>query len=235
MMKKIFAPTVRSLLNKCGYSIVRQRDDAPDVLFGTLHRELDSLECDTLWSQEGFVAKYLGKGRLQFYHALRDFITDRVDIHTVTSVVDVGCGPGYLLKLVAELNPEARLVGLDFSNEVLKVASDICPSATFQKHDVYEKLGETFDLAVCSEVLEHLDYPGKALDQLASSAQNIVLTVPNGRKDNFQRHINFWSMRSWEVFLEPYTKQWEHETCFLCGEERIATIMRKRMPRGSEL
>ena len=234
-MKKIFARAVRSLLNKCGYSVVRQRDGIPEVLFSPLEHERDSLKYDNIWSQKGFVTKYLDKERLKFYHAIRDYIKSRADIHTVTSVVDVGCGPGYMLKLVAELNPEARLVGLDFSNEVLQVASEICPSATFQKHDVYEKLGETFDLAVSSEVLEHLDYPSKALDQLASSALSIVLTVPNGRKDNYPGHINFWSMRSWEVFLEPYTKQWEYETCFLCGEDRIATIMRKRMFRGSDL
>lgn len=233
-MKKIFARAVRSLLNKCGYSLVRQWDGIPEVLFSPLNHERDSLEYDTIWSQERFVAKYL-EGHLQFYHALRDFIKNRVDIHTVTSVVDVGCGPGYILKLVSELNPEARLVGLDFSSEVLQVASEICPSAMFQKHDVYEELGETFDLVVCSEVLEHLDYPSKALDQLASSTLSIVLTVPNGRKDCYPSHINFWSMRSWEVFLEPYVKQWEYETCFLCGEGKIATIMRKRMLRGSEL
>ena len=234
-MKKILAHAVRSLLKKCGYSVVRQRDGIPGVLFSNLDHELYSLECDTIWSQEGFVTKYLSKERLQFYNAVRDCITNRADIHTVTLVVDVGRGPAYMLKLIAELNPEARLVGLDFSNEVLKVASDICPSATLKKHDVYEELGEKFDLVACSELLEHLDYPSKALDQLASSALSIVLTVPNGRKDNFQRHISFWSMRSWDVFLEPYMKQWEHETCFLCGEEKIATIMRKRMPRGSEL
>lgn len=234
-MKKIFAHAARSLLNKFGYSLVRQRDNVPEVLFSPLDHERDPSEYDTIWSQEGFVAKYLNKERLQFYHALRDFIKSRGDIHTVTSVVDVGCGPGYMLKLVSELNPEARLVGLDFSHEVLKVASEICPSATFQKHDVYEKLGETFDFAVCSEVLEHLDYPSKALDQTVSSTLSIVLTVPNGRKDSYPGHINFWSMRSWEVFLKPYTKQWEYETCFLCGEKKIATIMRKRMLRGREL
>lgn len=234
-MKKIFAHAAKSLLNKFGYSFVRQRDDVPEVLFSPLDHERDSSEYNTIWSHEGFITKYLNKGRIQFYHALRDFIKSRVNIHTVTSVVDVGCGPGYMLKLVSELNPEARLVGLDFSSEVLKVARKICPSATFQKHDVYEELGEKFDLLVCSEILEHLDYPSKVLDQFTSSALSIVLTVPNGRKDNYQSHINFWSMRSWEVFLEPYTKQWDYKTCFLCGEGKIATIMRKRMLRGNEM
>ena len=233
-MKKIFARAVRSLLKMFRYSVVKRRDIIPEVLLSPLKHERDSLEYDNIWSHKRFVKKYLDKERLKFYQAIRDLIKSQAYIHKFTSVVDVGCGPGYLLKIVAELNPEARLVGLDFSNEVLQAASEICPSAMFQKHDIYEKLGETFDLAVCSEVLEHLDYPHKALDQLTKIANCIVLTVPNGRKDSYAGHINFWSMRSWEVFLEPYTKQWKHETCFICGEKKIATIMRKRVLQGSE-
>lgn len=227
-MRKIFRPAAKSILKRFGYSILKQQDGIPVDSIPPLDHELDSSECDSIWSGKGFVTKYLNKGRLQFYDALYNHIRSRVDIHNFTSVVDVGCGPGYLLKLFAERSPGARLVGLDFSPEVLEVASTVCPSATFRKHDIYEELGDVFDLAVCSEVLEHLDYPSKALDQLASSSRNIVLTVPDGRKNTFARHINFWSMRSWEVFLEPYAKWWECETCFLCRDEKIATIMRKR-------
>jgi hypothetical protein len=29
-----------------------------------------------------------------------------------------------------------------------------------------------------------------------------LVTVPNGRLDTFDGHINFWSPESWEVFLK---------------------------------
>ena len=235
-MRNMFKGAARSLLKRCGYSVVRTREGVADIVCSPLDHERDSLGYDIIWSQEGFARrKYLDRERLRFYHALRDHIKSRVDIQTVTSVVDVGCGPGYMLRLVAELNPEAKLMGLDFSAEVLKLASEICPSATFQKHDIYDELEETSDLAVCSEVLEHLDYPRKALDQLTCSTSSVVLTVPNGRTDTYPGHINFWSMRSWEVFLESYTTQWKCETCFLCEETRIVTILRKRIFPDSEL
>lgn len=33
----------------------------------------------------------------------------------------------------------------------------------------------------------------------------ILITVPNGRTDQYEGHINFWSPESWEVFIKNNT------------------------------
>jgi hypothetical protein len=49
------------------------------------------------------------------------------------------------------------------------------------------------------ETLEHLLHPGEALRNLLEASRRCILTVPEGRKDSFRGHINFWSLESWEV------------------------------------
>jgi predicted methyltransferase len=43
--------------------------------------------------------------------------------------------------------------------------------------------------------------------RIAKSGARIVITVPDGRKDIFLGHINFWSSESFRVFLEYYTDE----------------------------
>ena len=38
-----------------------------------------------------------------------------------------------------------------------------------------------------------------------------MITVPNGRIDTFEGHINFWSPESWKVFIESNISDQEFE------------------------
>lgn len=55
------------------------------------------------------------------------------------------------------------------------------------------------------EVLEHLEYPDRALQTLTGALRpggTLLLTVPQGRIDRSRYHINFWSPESWKLFIE---------------------------------
>ena len=99
-------------------------------------------------------------------------------------VLDVGCGNGPLTFPVAALGLD--VVGVDVnaaSIERNRAAARfpnarfaVVPGATFD-------LGETFDLIICSEVLEHLDAPQPLVDSIArhlAPGGTLLVTVPNG-------------------------------------------------------
>lgn len=97
---------------------------------------------------------------------------------TGRKVLDAGCGTGYGLELLAE-GGASRVVGIDIS----EVAVDQASHATASDNDVEVLRGDLrdlpfsdneFDLAVCFEVIEHVEDPETVLDELAR-----VLT-PNG-------------------------------------------------------
>lgn len=56
-----------------------------------------------------------------FAQEINDFLTDLVD-NKSPIVLDIGCGPGFLLIEIARLNPKAQLIGVDLSEDMLKIA-----------------------------------------------------------------------------------------------------------------
>ncbi|MDH4207116.1 MAG: class I SAM-dependent methyltransferase, partial [Desulfobacteraceae bacterium] len=70
------------------------------------------------------------------------------------SILELGCGTGDLLNA---LKPK-RGVGIDFSSEMIRIASERYPNIEFRTADIekIEGWGETFDVLIMSDVVGHL-------------------------------------------------------------------------------
>ena len=60
----------------------------------------------------------------------------RVDTADPATVVDLGCGPGNLTALLVERWPEAQVVGLDSSAEMIDKARATTPAVDFRVTDL---------------------------------------------------------------------------------------------------
>ncbi len=70
-------------------------------------------------------------------------------------ILDVGCGAGLKTKYLIEQGFEA--VGIDFSEEMVKLAKNYCPQGTFYVKDIKEPLNlGTFDGIFAQAVLLHI-------------------------------------------------------------------------------
>jgi ubiquinone/menaquinone biosynthesis C-methylase UbiE len=76
-------------------------------------------------------------------------------------VIDVGCGPGFLLRSVAGRFPGAELVGIDQSEELLLVAQSRCEKMTALRGDACAlPLSSGYaDAVFALHVVEHLMHP----------------------------------------------------------------------------
>ncbi|MCK6533026.1 MAG: methyltransferase domain-containing protein [Polyangiaceae bacterium] len=122
------------------------------------------------------------KKRLEFVAAaLARRSTRRTNLH----VLDVGCGTGNLLAA-----PLARMgyqvTGIDVHEESIRYAREQhrdIPTLTFDHRSIEDYPAESFDVVICSEVLEHVNDP-KAfvceLKRLLRQGGTLVVTVPNG-------------------------------------------------------
>jgi SAM-dependent methyltransferase len=112
------------------------------------------------------------------------------------AILDVGCGPGHLLKKLAEHFPAAEVTGADLSRQAATHGEgldllhlDLSDPSFEQRHA--ERLGR-YDLVTCSEVLEHIENDGQAVHRLASLLTPggiLIVTVPGGKMSRYDQVI----------------------------------------------
>jgi len=135
------------------------------------------------------------------------------------SLLDAGCGEGETIaRLGGSLPP--RVVAIDLSDSAVRFTRRRLPAIEVQQHSV-DRLpfaGDSFDLVLCLEVLEHLTDPGAALDELRRvGRRDVVVSTPHepwfrlgslarGKyvRDlgNHPEHLNHWNRRSLRALLE---------------------------------
>lgn len=90
------------------------------------------------------------------------------------TIVDAGCGPGYLVEAIAKSFPELHIIGVDISEEMMQVATlNLSSPGTgnrveFRKGDV-QKLpleDNSVDFVVSTLSLHHWQHPEKALHEI---------------------------------------------------------------------
>jgi len=103
------------------------------------------------------------------------FTADLLGTLAPGTALDAACGTGRQSFVLAELGH--RVVGIDGSPEMLERARSRVPSAEFRVGSLTDLPVESgsFDLAVCSLALTHLEDPAPAIEELARAVK------PGGR------------------------------------------------------
>jgi SAM-dependent methyltransferase len=135
------------------------------------------------------------------------------------SVLDAGCGEGYVQRGLFARGHRAEWTGVDVSMGAVEYARRREPSARWEVADLRAtRFGAaTFDLVLCSQVLEHIADPERVRDELGRvSARWLLLSVP--LEPVFRSicalavatgigqdpgHVNFWTPRAFRNFLRP--------------------------------
>src|SRR3984893_10505317 len=100
----------------------------------------------------------------------RQFIPPLLDAAEVSgkmSILDVGCGPGYVSATAAERG--ALPIGLDFSAEMIAIAKKMFPRIEFRQGDAQNLpfADGSFDRVVANFALLHLADPARACAEAA--------------------------------------------------------------------
>ena len=201
-------PVIKRIFSLVGLGIYRlpppgtngNTPHKPVVKSALHHNSKEGL--NSFYSDKEAVESYLDPG---FYQRLIDLLASNgVDYHQ-KRVADVGCGTGGLLNALKTQAQTQSLTGLEYSENALAIARAQVSGVEFCDFDIYEGSARQFDVIFCIETLEHLLHPDKALENIVkmlAPSGAALLTVPNGRIDTFEGHINFWSPESWNVFLK---------------------------------
>jgi ubiquinone/menaquinone biosynthesis C-methylase UbiE len=150
----------------------------------------------------------------QFYENIRSISTDRpTDISPkciqsvlqhcggdIRSVLDVGCGKGYLLQLIKDKNPTLRLHGVDFARGFSN------PAIAFTKADAVQLpfADKSFDLVICAHTIEHVYEARELVKELKRvAAKKIIVITPRQRYFYYtlDEHINFFPQKEYLTSL----------------------------------
>ena len=106
-----------------------------------------------------------------------------------SKILDIGCGEGIVDNfLINNLSVNSsQIVGLDIESTCLKIARSINPGVKFYQGSIYKLpfQDRSFDLVLALEILEHLEYPEKAIGELNRVSRDwVIISVPNDGNDS---------------------------------------------------
>ncbi len=101
-------------------------------------------------------------------------------------ILDVGCGNGVISRSLGAKG--FNVYGIDVSEKTIQKARSLnkFPNVKFDVISAEQLIadGKTYDVVICSEVLEHLNEPAdllKVLYRSLSDSGRLIVTVPNGK------------------------------------------------------
>lgn len=164
--------------------------------------------------------KYKNRNPLQrlLINRFLDTVAELVVPLRVTTVLDAGSGEGFVSQRVLGVVPHARITAVDLDLQALERGRKHHSDITFTFGDIIDlPFGDnSFDLVLCTEVLEHLDRPERALAELCRvSRRYCLISVPReplfclmnlARGKNISRlgsdadHRNLWTPRQFRRF-----------------------------------
>jgi len=138
------------------------------------------------------------------------------------NVLDVGCGEGVLLAHIREHLVGKRVFAMDIDPIEIETAKKNIPFANCIVGSIYKLpfVNHEFDLVMCTEVLEHLNAPSLALQEIRRvTPRYCILSVPNEpvwrflniargayitNFGNTPAHVNHWSSMSFQQYVSDY-------------------------------
>jgi SAM-dependent methyltransferase len=148
-----------------------------------------------------------------YQHHVYRWATKLILRNNLTSVLDIGCGPG--TKLARLIRPICQdTLGVDLETTIT-VARELHPDLLFEPIDLDHPgaLGDrAFDLIICADVIEHLADARVLLENIRSACHTdsrVLLSTPDrdrtrGRscmESTKKEHVREWTLSEFSVFL----------------------------------
>jgi len=137
----------------------------------------DKFNNEPYWNTERIAASGF------YQHHVYKWAADLMGRNNISSVLDIGCGPG--TKLARMIRPVCQdILGVDLESSVT-VARGLHPDLLFEPIDLDHPgvLGDrTFDLIICADVIEHLADPRVLLENIRSTCHTdsrVLLSTPD--------------------------------------------------------
>lgn len=155
-------------------------------------RELDNKHYDKIYEKGGGNQKYFKDAKLiREYYPSWKIAYEYIKDNNITSVIDLGCGPGHLSSLF-KIEDGINYIGYDFSEVAINQAikrNENNKNNKFIVKDLSDyDMSENCDFYTSFEFLEHISFDRDIISKM-SSGDEIIFSVPS--YDNVG-HVRFF-------------------------------------------
>ncbi len=187
------------------------------------------------------VEAYASAAAQSYLDAIDNTLVEQVVSLGVASgrLLDVGCGPGNIALKIARRLPEVRVVGVDFSVNMVRAAKDAAAAQKLSGRAVFfsgdaKRLPfaeKSFDFVLSNSVLHHLQHPIAMLNDMRRVAKpgGIVLLRDLRRPGRliFPLHVGWFGRHYSGLMKKLYTDSVRaaytgEELARMLGESRLA-------------
>lgn len=113
-----------------------------------------------------------------FFKTISKSLDDRLNLSN--SIIEIGCGTGELSKILYDRYKKITK-GTDLSEQAVLFANNKYSneSLSYQSLDLLnDNLNDKYDVAVCSNTLEHFKNPYLLVDKILDSCKYLIILVP---------------------------------------------------------
>lgn len=119
----------------------------------------------------------------------------RITIENPQNIIDIGCGPANSTKVLADRFPNSRVIGADFSEEMIQKARGNYPDLEFIRFDArhdFPKLTEKFDVLFSNACIQWVPDHKKLLAEMMNALNTggmLAVQIPMNRSEPIHRII----------------------------------------------
>ncbi|HTZ68699.1 MAG TPA: trans-aconitate 2-methyltransferase [Roseiarcus sp.] len=140
----------------------------------------------------------------------RDLV-QRIPLARVLSAADIGCGPGNSTEVMRERYPEARIVGVDSSPDMIEAARKRLPNIAFEVADIRQwRPKEPLDVILANAVLQWIPRHETLLPALIASLKSagaLAVQMPDNLEEPSHRLMReVASLAPWAAKLKDAAK-----------------------------
>lgn len=142
------------------------------------------------------------------------FILKQLHRISFDSLIDAWCGDGYLLSVIHKRFPHKTYAGMDISDDIIAENAKRFPWILFFQWDLWKtppNLSKCYDVAVCSEVIEHIADRKQVIDNLSTLTHPkwyCILTTQSGKR--YKSDMNIWHLKHFTLYEleQEFAKHW---------------------------
>ena len=146
----------------------------------------------------------------KYYLFGRDRLIAQMNVQTGENVLEVGCGTGRNLIILAQKNPAANFFGLDASGEMLKTAQAKIDAENLKNITLETALADTFSYRETFDLAEPFDtiffsYSISMIPVWRESIQNALANLKSGRSFYI---VDFYDQKDLPRWFQKVLRGW---------------------------